>query len=136
MKLTVKDRATLAILMAMALTLLLGLVSWESLKTFRIGGVISRELEHRNDLVQDAAPPPLFFVEAGMHLHQVAVASDPVVRETDWKEYHRHLGEFRTKLAHYDSVFADEPDIRQKLHAMVAPMVAVQGMVDERFAPL
>jgi len=135
-KLTVKDRVTISVLGVAAVTLVLGVVAWTSLREFRIGGPISQGLQKRSDLLQDAAPPPLFYVEAGLNLHQVALTSDSLRRQQIWTEYLGRRDDFRSSLSHYDTVFSDDTTLLAQIHAVAAPVMALQKQVDDSFAPM
>ena len=136
MKLTVKDRVTISVLGVAALTMVLGIVSWTSLREFRIGGPISQGLQKRSDLLQDAAPPPLFYVEAGLNLHQVALTGDSLRRLQIWTEYRGRRDDFRASLSHYDSVFSGDSAMLARIHSVAAPIIALQREVDDSFSPM
>ena len=136
MKLTVKDRVTISVLGVAALTMVLGIVSWTSLREFRIGGGISQGLQKRSDLLQDAAPPPLFYVEAGLNLHQVALTRDSLLRQQIWSEYQSRRDDFRASLNHYDSIFSGDASMLARIHSVAAPILELQRAVDDSFSPM
>jgi len=128
MKLSIKDRITVISLGSALLALLMLGLAWNSLQRLRLGGPLARDLQTLNDLNADIAPPPLFFVEAGMHLHQAAVSSDPAHRQHSWEEVGKHRKEFEEASAHWDTLLASDPALQKELRTATAP---IKGMLDQ-----
>ena len=135
MKLTIRDRVSILLLAAIGMSGVVGIVGWLALDHVRIGGAVDENIRRYVALQVDAAPPPLFLVEAGMHLHQVAVTADPERRRADWQEFQKHRHQFDSALTHHDSALAGSP-VLPYLHASVDPMRDFLRELDGKFAPL
>jgi hypothetical protein len=101
----------------------------------RIGGPLSQEIQRINNLNADIAPPPLFFIEAGMHMHQAAVTADPEHRKAIWKEVLKHEEEFKGAIAHWDSLLGQSPELRADLTRATQPIVSILNQIDTEFSP-
>jgi hypothetical protein len=135
MKLTVRDSLSLMILVAILVAGMVGGLVFHALGQVKVGGPVAREMSRYERMEVDAAPPPLFLVEAGMHLHQVAVSVDPAIREENWKEFRKHRLEFDSALAYHDSALKGDT-ILATLHASVDPMQKFLKSMDDQFEPL
>ncbi|MEN9353909.1 MAG: putative methyl-accepting chemotaxis protein [Fibrobacterota bacterium] len=135
MKLSIKDRITLVTMGSALLTSIILILAWQTLQTLRIGGPLSQEIQRVNNLNADIAPPPLFFIEAGMHMHQVAVATSDEHRMEIWQEVRKHTEEFKTALAHWDSLLAKEPELHAGLMEATRPITGILNQIDTGFAP-
>jgi len=132
---SIKDRITLLLGACAILVSAVWLVAFLSLEQFRLDGPVDRDLETFQSLEVDAAPPPLFLVEAGMHLHQVAVSPDPNRREENWVEFKKHRQQFDSALAMHDSILKGDP-VLKTLHDAVDPMKKFLREMDDKFVPL
>jgi methyl-accepting chemotaxis protein len=135
MKMSIKGRVTLLLAVCAILSAAVWLVAYLSLEKFRLDGPADRELRTYQNLQVDAAPPPLFLIESGMHLYQVAVSPDPTQREENWREFSKHRAHFDSVLAFHDSVFKGDP-ILDVVHKSVDPMQKFLKTLDDKFLPL
>ena len=135
MKLSIKDRVTYLLIVSVVVVLGVWLIAYTSLQRLRVDGPVDQDIQSLARLQVDAAPPPLFLVEAGMHLHQVAVSLDPEKRATNWKEFQKHRSQFDSALRYHDSALQGD-SILTKLHHAVDPMQKFLVELDSHFVPL
>jgi methyl-accepting chemotaxis protein len=133
MKLSIKDRFTVLTAITATVALLLLAFAVATLEKLRVGGTVQAGIQKLNSLNSDLQPPPLFFVEGGMHLYSAAVATDPVLREAHWTEAAKHANEFKATRAHWDSLLSASPELRERLATTTEPIDQVVGRLDEEF---
>ena len=133
MKLSIKDRFTILTAITAAFALLLLVYAVATLEKLRVGGAVQTQIQKLNTLNGDLQPPPLFFVEGGMHLYSAAVMGEPAEREAHWKEAAWHVQEFKASRAHWDTLLASAPDLRKRLMAATAPIDDVIDRLETEF---
>lgn len=132
MKLTIRDRISLLFGLAILVAGLVGAIAFHTTETVRIGGTQENNLNRFQNLQVDVAPPPLFLVEAGMHLHQVAITTDAGEREKNWIEFKKHRVQFDSVLSYQDSLLKGDSTLAI-LHRSVDPMKLFLKDLDLKF---
>lgn len=135
MRMSIKDRVTYLLVGCTLLVLAVWLVAFRSFERFRLDGPEDRDLARYQSLETDVVGPPLFLVEAGMHLHRVALSSDPGERESNWSEFVKHRRGFDSAIAFHDSALQNAP-VLDDLHRALDPMKKFLESLDASFVPL
>ncbi|MCB9496170.1 MAG: hypothetical protein H6686_04695 [Fibrobacteria bacterium] len=134
MKLTIKDRFTFAIAFNAFIALAVLALAVTSLERLRVGGTVQNHLQALADLNGDVQPPPLFFVEAGMHLYVTASSPDAALREANWAEVLEHTEDFERSLAVWDSLLVDSPQLKDRLDQVCQPIQQLLPRLKSEFS--
>ncbi|MBK8804284.1 MAG: hypothetical protein IPN71_19925 [Fibrobacteres bacterium] len=132
---SIRDRVTVLLVASALVAIAVWAVVFRGMQTVRIGGPLDAKIARETHLEVEVAPPKMFLVEAGMHLHQVAISNDPELRKANWQEFVQHRREFDSTLRHFDSLFSGDP-VLTDLHAAVDPMQKFLKVMDSKFVPI
>lgn len=122
MNITLKKQLYIMAAISIAALIILGIVSHLLAANTTIGSEQSKRIMHAEELRADILPPPLFMIEAMMHLQQIASASGQD-RVALVKESRKHLNEFNGRYERWKNESLLPDNIRQFIDKKLNPQV-------------
>ena len=121
MNMSLKKQLSIMAAIAIIAVVLLGFVSYLLAKNTTIGSQQYVRINNANNLTADVAPPPLFMLEAMMHLQELAsVHGDE--RADLIKEVGKHFVEYNERLSYWQANNNLPPEIKEFILKTLNPV--------------
>lgn len=121
MNMSLKKQLSIMAAIAVIAVVLLGFVSYLLAKNTTIGSQQYVRINNANNLTADVAPPPLFMLEAMMHLQELAsVRGDE--RADLIKEVNKHFSEYDERVKYWQANNNLPPEIKEFIFQKLNPV--------------